>query len=193
MKAPLLVCGHGRCGSSLVMKMLQAGGYPVYGEAPAFEPDDVGFDRTMRTLLPRLIGKAAKILDPQLSDWPPTFDARIIWLDRDPKQQAKSQVKFVRTLNPGISIPGGAWRAMAASLKPDTAKALAIFERAGCPVLRLRFEEIITRPAHTALRLSDFVASDFDATAAHSVVIKRPTNCAPDLAIEMAGMAEVQV
>ena len=37
----LLICGHGRCGSSLVMQMLAAGGVKCAGKYPDFEPDEV--------------------------------------------------------------------------------------------------------------------------------------------------------
>ena len=43
MKRPtVFVCGHGRCGSSMVMQMLDAGGFPCFGEYPAYEPEEVG-------------------------------------------------------------------------------------------------------------------------------------------------------
>lgn len=37
MDTLILVCGFGRCGSSLVMQMLDVGGLPVVGSFPDYE------------------------------------------------------------------------------------------------------------------------------------------------------------
>lgn len=187
MVETVLVCGHGRCGSSLVMQMLEAGGFPVYGEYPAFEPEDVGFGRDMESLLH--IGKAVKILDPQISAWPKRFIARVIWLSRDPKQQAKSQLKFLKTCNPELrGVPDNAWRELARSYKSDTRDAQRIFDLAGVPMLILRFEVLLRSPLSAAVELSKFVGG-IDVERAAKVVLPRNTNCAPDCSIELAAIS----
>lgn len=94
MTAPIiLICGFGRCGTSLVMQMLAAGGIPVVGKAPGHEEHpprgaDAAYWRE------HYAGRALKVLDPHLNRPPAGLDYRILWLDRDSRQQALSQMKF---------------------------------------------------------------------------------------------------
>jgi hypothetical protein len=105
MTAPiLLVCGFGRCGTSLVMQMLDTGGVPVIGRAPAYEemvPPGAGVDYWRENFS----GRAMKLLDPQRHRPPAGLDYRILWLDRDFHQQALSQVKLLTDLS-GIKLNG---------------------------------------------------------------------------------------
>src|SRR5882672_7379217 len=145
----VLVCGFGRCGSSLTLQMLRAGGFPCFGSAAAFEPEDVGIDRDMRELLPRIEGMAAKILDPQRTDsWPDKVnDTRVIWLDRNKKEQAKSQIKMVELMG-GFSIHNRrqAIAGMAASFAPDREICMELFARIGAAVHIEKFEDILESP-----------------------------------------------
>ena len=62
----ILILGLARSGTSLLMQMLEAGGYPCFGEGPGFEPcmpDDIPWNEVK--------GKAVKVLDPQYGKFPP--------------------------------------------------------------------------------------------------------------------------
>jgi hypothetical protein len=183
----ILVCGFGRCGSSLVLQMLKAGGVDCHGEFPAFEPEDVNLDRNMNTLLPKLEGKAAKILDPHRSQWPQAKDVRIIWLDRNFEEQAKSQIKFLKILS-GIKVPHEkeAIKKLAASYGPDRDACFKIFKNKRFEVMEMFFEDIIENPAQAATNLINFLELDSDPVTMGSVVFKRNPACAKGLEIEAA-------
>ena len=178
----VLVCGHGRCGSSLVMQMLQAGGYPCFGGFPDFEPEELGLDRDIKTLLPLIGNRAAKILDPQLDQWPDMMDARVIWLDRDRNEQGRSHAKFLRLMC-GIDIPGTAKR-FAQSYGRDTAVALGKFRDVGVLPLRLRFDDLVQSPRVAVLRIAEHLRTKLDLEAMEAAVIPRDPRCRPDMSIE---------
>src|SRR5690242_18079420 len=103
MIRPIIVSGLGRCGTSLVMQMLDAGGIPCHGPFPAYEPDDVGVGRDLAKLL--AIPKAFKMIDPHRDALFPSMQGvRVIWIDRDFEEQARSQVKMVETFG-GFKVP----------------------------------------------------------------------------------------
>src|SRR5271163_1780808 len=88
---PVVVTGFGRCGSSLVMQMLHAAGFPVTGEYPSFECEEYHFGGVAPP------AGASKILNLDC-EAPPGGPYRWIWLDRNPAQQVKSQAKLLREL-----------------------------------------------------------------------------------------------
>ena len=188
MKRPtVFVCGHGRCGSSMVMQMLDAGGFPCFGDYPAYEPEEVGIMRKPGELLPVIDGMAAKILDPQLTHWGTLPGVRVIWLDRDRNEQGRSQVKFMEIIS-GMKIAGNAWKTLAASYSQDTRKALLALTASGATVLRLNFEDILTAPYASAVAISQHVKMDgpnLDIKAMVNVVIPRSPKCQRTLDIEM--------
>lgn len=63
-----IVCGFGRCGMSLVMQTLDAGGMPVHDSWPAYE--DATAHGGNRALMDTLPAKAVKRLDRQLPSLP---------------------------------------------------------------------------------------------------------------------------
>jgi hypothetical protein len=189
----ILVAGLGRCGSSLTMQMLQAAGVECLGDFPAFEPEEVGFSRRPHLLMACLSGRAAKILDPHrdIDQWPQRIDARVIWLDRDAREQAKSQLKFVR-LMAGLDIPGQQWRAMRAGLLADRKRCQEWLDRCTPTPLVMRFEDILRSPITAAVEMASFLglpAGSENAMAAR--VLQREPQCQPGLEIELKLCAEV--
>ena len=182
VQEPVFVCGSGRCGSSLVMQMLQAGGYPCLGEFPAFEPDEVGFPRSMSDLFAKCSTMAAKILDPHRTpDWP-KIPVSVIWLDRNRDEQAKSMLKMARYFGETFTVKR---RALAASLREDRKKAFALFaENDNAHVLELSFERILMMPATASETIATFLDADLDLAAMERAVIKRAPACRPDMEIE---------
>ena len=175
-----IVSGLGRCGTSMLMQMLHRGGFPCVGPWPSFEvpqartPLAPDFAEACR-------GKALKVLDPQRVGLP--RDVRVIWLDRDHRQQAKSHAKFLAIMA-GFAYDRAGRRQLAASLVRDTHAAMtAIGSR---PLLRLRFEAVLADPMNTAILLGEFVRCDaFDAVAAARAVHSRSAACLPGLDMEM--------
>lgn len=171
----IVVSGFGRCGSSLVMQMLAAGGVPCLGDYPAFE------SRAMAKS-----GEAIKILDPHRANPTPYAippGACVIWLDRDPSEQADSLVKFTRILM-GFSYNREQRRALVRQLRADREQAMrAIGTR---PKMIVPFESLLSTPAAWAKSIGAFVGLDgFDIIAAAGQVRLRSPKCASGLDMEL--------
>lgn len=188
-KPTIAVCGLGRCGTTLVMGMLDAAGVPTYADSRAsFEADCFRLPCQIESIFHRVSGRAFKVLDPFRFNWTGVPRVSVIWIDRDHKQQARSQVKFMRWT--GFNVADKAAKPIARSLQPDTDKSFATFEAAGFLVLRLRFEEILADPQKEAAKIAVFLGLDLDIDKMASHVRQRPPQCAPDCSIEEAAIAK---
>jgi hypothetical protein len=182
----VLVCGFGRCGSSLVMQMLEAGGFPVAGSFPDFECEQVNLARGIvdRAWLDSIEGHAVKILDPHKIVLP-SRAYRSIWLDRDATEQAKSQVKFLK-LRMGISGNRSTVKGFAALNRRDRPKAMAALCAAGSDrTLTLAFENLLSYPFGCAKSIAVHLGAKLDLEAMARAVRPREARCAPGLDIEM--------
>lgn len=186
MSAPTIaVCGFGRCGSSLVMQMLAAGGVPCLGEFPAFE-DDLAREPMTAAFASACAGRAVKLLDPQRVGLPP--GARVIWLDRDTAEQAKSFAKFLRMVA-GRPCSRDQRRSIERGLFADRREAMRSI--GGRQVLKLCFEQLLAEPAAAASQLGAFTDwPAFNAAAAAGAVRHRTPRCAPDMAMELRLLTE---
>lgn len=175
---PILVSGLGRCGTSLVMQMLHAGGVQCTGKYPSFEDVRTSVDMDVEWLR-KQSGRAVKLLDPQRSppSLAPPFEA-IIWLSRDLKEQAKAQAKLLRVLL-GVDAD---WRAMRRGLISDTPRALTLLRSFGAPLLALRFEAIVQHPRAAASAIAELLPRhDVNVEAATRVVLPRGWRCLPGM------------
>lgn len=178
----VIVSGLARCGSSLTMQMLRAGGVPCIGEYPAFEPPEVGHGQFTLAWMRGQTGKAFKLLDPQLirSDFAGER-AIVILLKRDEQQQAKSMAKFGAAVM-GLPCNSSTVKRLAQSFKRDLPRARQKF--VSLPCLVLSFERLILEPWYAAerigqfLRLHDFT---FAEGPARTVVRTRSPDCYPGL------------
>lgn len=177
------VCGFGRCGSTMVMSMLVAGGMtPGNAADPPYEGDPAALHGR------DLSGTCVKLLDGAgLASVPqgPTPSWRFVWLDRDPLEQAKSYVKFLRTLAPvtGVGALDRDIPALAHSYRRDRPQLLGLLRRIG-PVLVLDFERVLANPRKAAKLLRREVWPGLDVAAAAGVVHVRDGACRPDLSAE---------
>ena len=180
MGATIIVAGLGRCGSSMLMQMLHSGGVPCVGAWPAFEDS-----RVSSTVEPSFVaecaGRALKVLDPQRVGLP--GDVRVIWLDRDHRQQAKSHAKFLAMLT-GHQYDRAGRRALAASFVRDTHAAMSTI--GSRPLIRLRFEDVLKDPLLTACTLAEFVGMGMSVANASRAVRQRSPACAPGLDMELS-------
>ena len=177
-----LVCGFGRCGSSLVMQMLHAGGMPCVGKFPAFE-DEHTLDEIPPKWMVENVGKAMKLLDPQRVKPPHGFSYKAVWLNRGYIQQARSQVKFLKILS-GLGKESDVPK-LVASYKRDKPLAMTTLAAIGAEVIQLSFEDILVFPRTAAFKLSKLVG-DLDIDAMVDAVVPRPPECAVGLDMEMA-------
>jgi hypothetical protein len=185
MKPITIVSGFGRCGTSMVMQMLEAGGMPVTGEWPAFEVDEAMHPEALSMeWLQSMSGRAVKILDLQRGKLPAGLAYNIIWLDRDPEEQAKSQAKMLRTFM-GIIISREARRNMQKSFGPDRIKAMKMINAAQpLALFELRFEEILANPQRFAESLA-VLDERLDAEMMALAVVKRLPKCSEDMSLEL--------
>lgn len=179
----IIVAGLGRCGTSLVMQMLARGGIECIGQWPSFEHEavrhhvDAGF-------IAAAAGKAVKVLDPHRVGLP--GDVRVIWLDRDRREQARSQVKFVAALM-GAHYDRAGRRRLEASLVADTHRCMRVIGQR--PLMRLRFEVVIADPESISWQIQAFIGrDDFDAASAAQAVQPRSPECLPGLDMELSLM-----
>ncbi len=184
------VCGFPRSGSSLLMRMLDAGGIPpVDGSAfGSYEVKDFG---TLATIPPQdLIGRSIKLLDYfQWHDRLPDVPWRFVWSDRRPRQQALSQVKLMRAI--GVRIAPFAADGLATSLRHDRGPLLSRYRAVGV-VHHTSFEALLRYPTIEAAGLSFAFDGEFDAASAAAVVVPRAPDCAPDLRHELDLLKEMR-
>lgn len=176
------VVGFGRCGSSMLMQMLRAGGVPIAGDVHPGSLELVGGIQASRTL--DLAGKAVKLLDsvtyyglPAAPSW------RFVWLDRDPVEQGRSHLKFVRALAADEDLTGVSVATFAASYSRDRATVIGDYRAAGC-VLVMRYERVLMHPGAAARKLAKHIWPGLDVDAAAAVVHDRDGRCRPDLSVE---------
>lgn len=178
----ILVCGFGRCGSSLIMQMLDVGGISCFHDpgmgAPSYETFlGAGLPRES-AWLSDLGGRAVKLLNPHHFRPPQSLACKIVWLDRDYQEQAKSTAKFSEAVM-GIRLNAGQVRQYAKSFAPDRAAAMKYFDRMPNAQVRIfKFEKLITDSEEQAERLAEFAGLPKNtAQAMAEVVIPRPPRC----------------
>lgn len=198
MKPITIVAGFGRCGSSLVMQMLAAGGMPTpYAEFPSYEVD---FAKTP-VMMSALQGGAIKVLAPHIHRPPVGPVYRWIWLDRDPVEQAKSMAKFWRaafveapaSLPPMLEFGPDQIAELAESFKRDRPRANGLMLKyTQCTgILKLRFEAILLDPPWAAYSLSKFCGGRLDEAKMVAAVRPRGPECLPYM-LELEQLAEVE-
>jgi hypothetical protein len=174
----ILVSGLCRCGTSLMMQMLAAGGWPVFDQARAPWP---GFEHPANTgeaPLPVDASGIMKWLDPQLFKPPMERVRGSIFLTRNLREQARSHLKFLSAV--GVRTGGARWQVLADSLKHDEPVARGILAKLG-PVLDVRFEDLVTVPRSVMAATSRWIGEPIDTETAAYEVCARVTgaSCLP--------------
>ena len=170
----IIVCGFGRCGTSLMMQMLHAGGVECMGQYPDFECDEASVP-IRKPFWQECKGKAVKVIDPHRFGLPSLHsDTLVIWMTRDRIQQSKSQAKLLQL---ATGIPCGAIQEalFRESYSRDESKVQAILPYR----VTFQFENLILDTSNQANRLGFLIGSHFNITKAESVVIPRSTDCYP--------------
>ena len=187
---PVVVSGVGRCGTSMIMAMLEAGGMKVNGSAPLY-----GGVMEMADSVPAgkrgiFLGDhtASKLLLPYLDALDPKSAYRFIWMVRDPIQQAMSQAKFAARTK-GIDSDATALKQMADHnmkyAKIGLRRCQVGFGE-GSTCYARRFEWCLENPGELADDLIEYLGLGkemFHPMAA--VVRKRPVECAEGMEFEV--------
>ena len=175
-----VVCGFGRCGTSLLMQMLAAGGMAVHGEYPAYEdPAARGGNSALFDTLP---GKAIKLLDePALHSLSGCYLYDFVWLDRNEREQAFSACKLLAAA--GHPLPRGAAKVLTRSYWRSRPGLLAHLRALlGSRLLRLRFEDVLAEPLRAAETLIHFLGQpQLDRYEMVEQVRPRSPKCYPGL------------
>lgn len=188
----LVVCGQGRCGSSMVMTMLKAGGLRVPGEPPRYEPDEEGQKRAKRDIAGFMVDyDAIKWLHPSGRNvkpgrMPDIHEWRFLFIRRNLDEQIKSWLRFQRHFEPGKvpDLPD-------ADLLSRGRKALAEAEAKSLQIVRgtsythvpiLRYEWVLEDPLRAAKRIARWSGMSLDYVAMAEVVEDRSPKCAGDVA-----------
>lgn len=143
MTGVILIAGLGRCGSSLLMQMLTAGGWPAVDPEQAPWPSFEHPVNNGEGTLPPDVSGVLKWLDPQRNRPPFERVRGSVFLTRDHKQQARSHLKFLRAV--GVPVDGARWQNIAGSFRGDERRALATLRSLG-PVMRTSFEALVSTP-----------------------------------------------
>lgn len=178
-----VVCGFPRSGSSLMMRMLEAGGMRVVCDNRNSYEDDRVLDLPARPLwLRECWGAAVKVLDPQHYVLPEGPAYRFIWMDRDRRQQALSQIKFTRAAFPMVQLTSDAVSSMEQSLRDDVPRAITLLRcYPGSTLLRISFEQVLADTLDMAVQVNEFCGGGLDEQAMVGVVVKRSPACYPGL------------
>jgi hypothetical protein len=182
------VCGFGRCGSSMLMQMLAAGGLPAAPGAATVSGEHPSLDDAFAAAVP---GTAVKLLDLALAanqGVPVRLDGpwALIWLDRDPRWQAESFRKFVRWTM-GVRLTVNDTRVFRESLIRDREPSLDWLRGWGHPLLTVSFDAVLAAPVLEAERVAAFLPwAGLDVQAMASVVHERDARVRPDMSVEEA-------
>lgn len=172
----VLVAGLTRCGTSLLMQMLHAGGFPVvhgHSGSPGFEhPANLG-----EGSLSAGARGALKWLDPQ--QWAPPRAVLSVYLGRDKAEQAKSMAKFFGALS-GEDVPPAHVLELETSLREDEPRALKALRARG-PVYVTSFETLLSAPGVVLGYIAGVTRHGIDVDAALSVMRPRGPRCLPFL------------
>lgn len=185
----IIVAGFGRCGTSAMMQMLWHGGCKVTGPAPAFEDQRANPLRLDAEWMANQRGRAVKHLvigTPKLSLDAP---AKIIWMDRAHKDQARSQAKMAMMLADNTGPKGINVGRMARSMDKERPLALGALRKQG-EVMRVHFRDLLRDPEGTAKAVQGFLGGDMfpDWRQGAQAILKRDHKCAPDMRVEAALM-----
>jgi len=179
-----VVTGLPRSGTTLAMMMLEAGGIPAY-----FNPNDPLHQALRETpkhsglpddhdWVKECEGMVLKNLMPCFYQLPKNFEYRFIWMDRDSKEHAKSNRKFIYWLKRVPLQDIGSKRDFIKRHERFTKKGLDFLKT--YPHFRLthiRFESILNNPTREAERMAEFLEKDLDIQAMIDVVIPRSPRC----------------
>lgn len=165
-----IVSGLPRSGTSLLMQMLDAGGYPVLcdDERRADEDNPRGyFEYTpVRRLeqdhhwLADAEGKALKVVSPLLYHLPKEFDYRLIFIRRPLDEVLRSQAAMLSRRGQTAPIHDPAMQLhFERHLRAVDAW---IGQQPNISRLTLNHAEVIAEPRHTAERLSEFLRVDLN-------------------------------
>lgn len=176
-----------------MMKLLAAAGVPTLHEfATSMEHSgQISLATGDSAWMDKAEGKAVKLLD--ISKFPPPVGRkyRVIWMNRDPHEQAKSQLKFLDYLGfSGVTQDRQTVRRIAGSLKHARGIELATWRgRYRAPVLEISFEDLLAYRAAATMKVIGYLNLPARAQDAMLplIVHRAPTNYPGLLEVALMG------
>ncbi|HTF33973.1 MAG TPA: sulfotransferase [Myxococcota bacterium] len=178
-KPIIVVSGLPRSGTSLGMKMLEAGGLPIVtdGVRTADEDNPNGYyeDERVKQLheavdrrwLRDARGRGVKIISYLLKSLPGDSNYKVIFLRRNPQEILKSQAKMLARRG---EVSETSNERMLELMKKDLDDARFFLRRPHFEVLELNYKETLEHPREHAKRIAEFLAEPLDVEKMASVV-----------------------
>jgi hypothetical protein len=177
----VVVSGLPRSGTSMMMRMLAAGGLPVVSDgvksADAANPHGYFEDERVKDLdkggdtswLAGMRGKAVKVISFLLRDLPDTNNYEVIFLRREMGDVLASQEAMLKTR--GAPAGGADARRMAAGFEAHLADVRQLLARRACfRVLYVDYDAVVNRPLEQAQLIQRFMSRPLDTGAMAGVV-----------------------
>lgn len=165
----VVVSGLPRCGTSLMMQMLDRGGMPVITDhIRAADPDNprgyYEFERVKKlkedaSWIAEARGKAFKMVSQLLYELPSSEKYRIVFMERDMDEMILSQEKMLARLNKPAAPRDRIRRAFASHLE-RLREWLA--RQPNMAVLDVSYNDLMGRPAEQAARVAAFLGGRVD-------------------------------
>jgi Sulfotransferase domain len=179
-KPIVVVSGLPRSGTSMVMKMLEAGGLAVLtdGLRTADEDNPKGYYEVERVKglakeadkgwLTEARGKGIKVISFLLKSLPPRFNYRVVFIRRDMEEVLASQRKMLARRGEAEETPPERMRAL---FEDDLWRArFQLKQRPEFETIELDYSAVLARPIEEARRLAAFLGHELDAEAMAAAV-----------------------
>lgn len=176
----VVVSGLPRSGTSMLMKMLEAGGLPIVtdGLRTADEDNPKGYYEVERVKdlaqekepdwMAEARGKAVKVISFLLRSLPSDINYRVIFIRRDIEEVLVSQKKMLGRRGETDDTPP---ERMRAHFEDDLWRArYQLTHRACFETLEVHYSEILARPLEGAQRINTFLGGGLNADAMAAVV-----------------------
>lgn len=173
-----VVSGLPRSGTSMLMQMLAAGGYPCLTdgvrEADAdnprgyFEYEKVKRLRRDRAWLPDAEGKAVKIIAQLIPFLPFQFSYRVLLMERDISEVLASQRKMLQ--HQGKSGGNLSDAELHRIFERQLHEVKLMLARRNIPLFEGAYSEVIQRPVEVAEKICEFLGEDLDVRAMAAAV-----------------------
>jgi hypothetical protein len=174
-EAIVVVSGLPRSGTSMLMKMLDAGGLAVVtdGERTADEDNPRGYfeverikrlaQETDRAWLAEARGKAIKVISYLLRSLPAEYNYRVIFVRREIGEVLASQSKMLARRGQADDTPPEKMREL---FEKEVARARQLLEHEPqFETLEVEYAAVLARPLEEARRIAGFVGGGLDAEA----------------------------
>jgi hypothetical protein len=176
----VVVSGLPRSGTSMLMKMLDAGGLPVItdGLRTADEDNPRGYfeverikslaEETDRTWLAGSRGKGIKVISYLLRALPPQFNYKVVFLRRDLEEVLASQKKMLTRRGESDNTPPERMREL---FENDLWRARYLLtHQPQFETIEVGYTEVIRRPVDEARRIAAFVGGGLNVEAMAAAV-----------------------